>query len=327
MAGRGILPLDSGSLRLLDRVDCLVLDLDLLVRDEFELTEVSVVGPAGDGDPERMARRLFDRRHPDARRRRGPWTLAPLEILGVEAPPGSRRLAGRMAKRGVGLGLVHRERLVALAGAEPALRAGSEELIEAGRDAGLQVVVAVDGAGRATRLYPDRVVAGGEGLPRAIRSLQRAGRVVLLVAGGGSSGLPAADIALGLRAASQPPPWSADLLSEDDDLSHAYLLIQACSMARQVSHQSVLLAGAGDGASALAGLLGPASLAAQRTLDVVNIAALAALANGTRIAVGLARRPLPVAVRAKPVHAAVVRPPRQVEPHQAAVRVRHLRPA
>ncbi|HEX8863045.1 MAG TPA: hypothetical protein VGC06_28905, partial [Actinomycetes bacterium] len=34
----------------------------------------------------------------------------------------------------------------------------------------------------------------------------------------------------------------------DDDLSHAYLLIQACSTARQVSRQSVLLAGAGDGA-------------------------------------------------------------------------------
>jgi cation-transporting P-type ATPase I len=85
---RGILPLDSRSLRLLDRVDCLVLDVDLLVRHEFELTAVTIVEPASDRDPERLARRLFDRRRPEARRRRGPWTLAPLEVLGLDAPPG-----------------------------------------------------------------------------------------------------------------------------------------------------------------------------------------------------------------------------------------------
>jgi cation-transporting ATPase I len=101
---RGILPLDSRSLRLLDRVDCLVLDVDLLVRHEFELTAVTIVEPASDGDPERLARRLFDRRRPEARRRRGPWTLAPLEVLGLDAPPGKKRLASRMAKRGVALG-------------------------------------------------------------------------------------------------------------------------------------------------------------------------------------------------------------------------------
>jgi cation-transporting ATPase I len=293
LTARGILPLDSGSLRLLDRVDCLVLDIGLLLGDDFELTGVTVVESSG-GDPEQVTRRLFDRRHPAARRRRGPWTLAPLEALGLEAPPGSRRLAGRMAKRGVALGLVHRGRLVALAGAEPALRAGSEELVAAGREAELQVVVAADDPGRASRVHPDRVVRGGERLPRAIRSLQRDGRVVLLVAGGGSPGLPAADVALGLRGDSQPPPWGADLLSEDDDLSHAYLLIQACSTARQVSRQSVLLAGAGSAAGAVAGSLDLASQAARRTMNAVNMASAAALANGTRIAAGLAGRPLPV---------------------------------
>jgi len=299
---RGILPLDSRALRLLDRVDCLVLDADLLVRHEFELTAVTIVGPASDGDPERLARRLFDRRRPEARRRRGPWTLAPLEVLGLDAPPGKKRLTGRMAKRGVALGLANRGRLVALVGAEPALRAGSEDLVAAGRDAGLQVVVAADDTGRAVRLHPDRVVQGGDRLPRAVRSLQRAGRVVLLVAAGGSPGLPAADVALGLRQQDGPAPWGADLLSEDDDLSHACLLVQACSTARQVCRQSVLLAGAGAGASAVAGSLGLASQAAQRTMNVVNMASAAALANGTRIAAELARRPLPVWREAVPWH-------------------------
>jgi cation-transporting ATPase I len=302
LAARGILPLDSRSLRLLDRVDCVVFDIDLLVRHEFELTTVTPVGLAEGDDLERMARRLFDRRHPAARRRRGQWTLAPLEALGLEAPPGSKRLAGRMAKRGVALGLTHRGRLVALAGAEAAPRAGSEDLLAAGRSADLQVVVAADDPGRAARLRPDRVVLGGSRLPRAIRSLQRAGRVVLLVAGGGSPGLPAADVALGLRLQDGPPPWGADLLSEDDDLSHAYLLIQACVTARQVSRQSVFLAGVGASAAAVAGSLGLAPGADQRTMNTVNLASAAALANGTRIAVGLARRPRPAWREAMPWH-------------------------
>jgi cation-transporting P-type ATPase I len=198
--------------------------------------------------------------------------------------------------------LTHRGRLVALAGAEAAPRAGSEDLLAAGRSADLQVVVAADDPGRAARLRPDRVVLGGSRLPRAIRSLQRAGRVVLLVAGGGSPGLPAADVALGLRLQDGPPPWGADLLSEDDDLSHAYLLIQACVTARQVSRQSVFLAGVGASAAAVAGSLGLAPGADQRTMNTVNLASAAALANGTRIAVGLARRPRPAWREAMPWH-------------------------
>ncbi len=295
LAARGILALDSGCLRLLDRVSCVLFDTDLLVRDELELTTVAIVGSAGSEDPERVARRLFDRRHATASRRRGGWTLAPLEVLGLEVPAGSKRLAGRMAKRGVALGLAHQGRLVALASAEPALRGGADDLVATARLAGLQVVVAADDAGRAARLRPDRVVPNGPRLPRAIRSLQGSGCVVLLVAGGGCPGLPAADVALGLRRESGPPAWDADLLSEDDDLGHAYLLVQACSAARRASRQSVLLAGAGAAAgAAVAGPFGLAPQADQRTTNMVNMASAAALANGTRVAVGLARRPLPV---------------------------------
>jgi cation-transporting P-type ATPase I len=301
LVARGILPLDSRSLRLLDRVNCAAFEIDLLVRDEFELTDVKIVAAPGSEDPERLARRLFDRRHPTANRRRGGWTLGPLEVLGLEAPAGSKRLAARMAKRGVALALAHRGRLVALAGAEPALRPGAEDLLAMARRAGLEVVVTGD-AGPAARLHPDRVVRNGPGLPRAIRSLQRAGCVVLLVASGSSPGLTAADVALGLRRDSEPPAWGADLLSEDDDLSHAYLLVQACEAARQVSRQSVFLAGAGAGAGAAAGPIGIASRADQRTMNVVNVAAGTALANGTRIAVGLARRPLPVWHESVPWH-------------------------
>jgi cation-transporting P-type ATPase I len=303
LAARGIMPLDSGAIRLLDRVNCVVIDVDLLVRREFELHDVKVVASADSSDPERIARRLFDRRRPTARRRQGGWTLAPLAVLGLEAPAGSKRLVARMDRRGLALGLAHRGRLVALACAEPALRAGSEELVEQARRSGLEVVAAGDPV-LASRLRPDRTVPNGPRLPRAIRSLQRAGCVVLVVAGGGSPGLPAADLALGLRRKDGPPPWGADLMSEDDDLGHAFLLFQACETARQVSGQSVILSGAGAGiaAASLATPFGLASGAEQRTMNVVNMASAMALANGTRLAARLARCRLPVRQEAEPWH-------------------------
>src|SRR6266702_4361922 len=303
LAARGIMPLDSGAIRLLDRVNCAVIDVDLLVRREFELHDVKVVAPADSSDPERVARRLFDRRRPTAVHRQGGWTLAPLAALGLEAPAGSKRLAARMDRRGLALGLAHRGRLVALACAEPALRAGSEELVEEARRSGLEVVAAGDPI-LASRLHPDRTVPNGPRLPRAIRSLQRAGCVVLVVAGGGSPGLPAADLALGLRLQDGPPPWGADLMSEDDDLGHAYLLFQACEAARQVSRQSVVLSGAGASiaAASLATPFGLVSGAEQRTMNVVNMASAVALANGTRLAARLARHPLTVRQEAEPWH-------------------------
>src|SRR4029450_6097558 len=122
----------------------------------------------------------------------------------------------------------------------------------------------------------------GPPLPRAIRSLQRDGAVVLLVAAGGSPGLPAADVALGLRAGSGPPPWGADLLAEDDDLVHAYLMIQACSLARRVARESAVVATLGAGTGAAAGLLGRPSRSVERAMNAVNAACAAAVSSGTR---------------------------------------------
>jgi cation-transporting P-type ATPase I len=303
LAARGVMPMNSGSIRLLDRVSCAVIDLELLARDEFELTDVKVIAPADDSDPEATARRLFDRNHPTARRRQDGWTLAPLAVLGVEAPAGSKRLVARLGKHGHALGLTRRGQLVALALARPALCAGAEALVEEARSRGLEVVAAGDPA-VAARLRPDRIVPNGPRLPKAIRSLQRAGSVVLLVARGGSPGLPAADLALGLRRRDEPPAWGADLIAEDDDLAHAFMLFQACEAARQVSRQSVGLSGAGAtiASATVAAPFGLVTAAWQRSMDVVNVASAVALANGTRVAARLARRPLPVVHEVEPWH-------------------------
>ncbi len=299
LTARGILPLDPGALRRLDRVSSVVIDEDVLLSDELELSDFVMIASAdGDGvadsaEAERRARSLFAAAAPRGVRRRGGWTLAPMDRLGLEVPRGRKRAAARLAKHGVVVGLAHRQALVALTASRHRLRAGAHELVAAARLAGLEVVVAGRDDGVAARLGCDHRVTNGARLPRAIRSLQRDGAVVLLVAAGGSPGLPAADVALGLRAGSGPPPWGADVLAEDNELAHAYLMIQACSLARRVARESAVVATLGAGTGAVAGLLGRPSQAVGRTMNAVNAASGVALANGTRAGIELARRPIP----------------------------------
>jgi cation-transporting P-type ATPase I len=308
LTARGLLPLDSSALRRLDRVNSVVIDGDVLLSDELELSEIVAVGSAKANGAEAgeeaagRARGLFVGRAPGAVRRRGGWTLAPMDRLGRDVPRGSRRAAARMAKGGVLLGLVHRKVLVALAGSRRRLRGGAQELVAAARLAGLDVVIAGSDDSVAGRLACDRTMPNGSRLPRAIRSLQHDGAVVLLVAPGGSPGLPAADVALGLRAGSGPPPWGADVLADDDGLAHAYLVIQACSIARRVARESALVATLGAATGAIAGLLGRPSEAVDRTMNAVNASSAVALANGTRAGIELARRPVPTWPEPVPWH-------------------------
>jgi cation-transporting P-type ATPase I len=304
LAGRGVLALDPGVLQLLDRVDCLVLQQDLLVEATSELGEVLVVG---DVDPEEIRRRawsLFDPERPARVRRRGGWVLGPLDAFGMEAPRGQRRAAGRLRRRsGTVLGLVHEGRLLAVVGAEPSLRAGAEELVAAARGVGLEVLVAVGDRGAAARLDADRVIADGPGLARTIRRLQREGRVVGLVASGNARGGRAADLSLGLRRPGGPPPWDAHLLAADDDLAPAFLLVRACAAARETSRQSVRLALAGAGVSGVLALTGPPVGATRRVMTAVNAASALSLGNGVRLATGLALQPPPLVRDRTPWHA------------------------
>jgi len=298
LTARGLLPLDPGALRRLDRVTCVVIDEAVLLADELELSEIVMVASAGAngaadaGEAERRAKSLFLSHRPHAVRRTGGWTLAPMERLGFDVPRGRKRAAAAMAQRGELLGLVHCHALVALTGSRPRLRAGAQELVAAARLAGLQIVIAGHDDRAAAELGCDRL-PDAAALPRGIQTLQRDDAVVLLVAAGGSPGLSVADVALGLRIGSGPPPWEADLLAEDDDLAHAYLMVQACSVSRRVARESAVVAALGAGTGAVAGLLGRPSEAVGRTMNAVNTASAVSLANGIRSGIELARRPIP----------------------------------
>lgn len=123
-----------------------------------------------------------------------------------------------------------------------------------------------------------------------VRALQRDGAVVCAVAAGQSPLFPAADCAVGLTAEDRPTPWGAHIVA-GNSLADAALVCDACAAARAASRQGVWLANGGAAIAALLAFGGTAPGATARALTTVNAATLAALVNGTRLAMGLPDHP------------------------------------
>src|SRR2546430_568857 len=89
LSGRGVVVVHRGALRVLDRVDCLVLQGDLLVTDDLVPAEIAPVGDADPAELRRVVRSLLDPACPTADVRRDGWELAPVDRLGprLAGPP------------------------------------------------------------------------------------------------------------------------------------------------------------------------------------------------------------------------------------------------
>jgi len=95
----------------------------------------------------------------------------------------------------------------------------------------------------------------------------------------------------------------AHLLAGDDDLTHAFLLVQACAAAHRASQQSVRLALAGAGVGGALTLTGTPAGATRRVMAAVNVASTLSLGNGVRLATDLALQPPPLVRDRTPWHA------------------------
>ncbi|HEY2410218.1 MAG TPA: HAD-IC family P-type ATPase [Polyangiaceae bacterium] len=293
LAKRGVLVVDASALRRLDRIDCLVLQGDLVTRDRLEVKKVVV---ARDLDAVELRQRvvaLLDVDRPLDIRRDGGDTLAPLGVLDVAVPPALAAhtlvLSGR---GGLVFGLVREGVLVAVAEVEMIPQTGIDELIAAAHDAQMRVVIASDDDSVLQGIAADDTIPKGEGMVRGIRRLQREGRAVCVVATGASPGLASADCAIGLTRSGEAPPWGAHLICRDD-LSDVRFLIRACVSAKQVSKQSVNIALGSATLGALVSAGGLLPLTGRRVIAVVNAASLISMANGLRGSLGLSRRALP----------------------------------
>jgi len=279
LAARGILPMDGRALRLLDRVDTVVLDAALLSTGRHVVAAILAAGDEPAEAVERRAAALLDLDWPERAVRRRGWTLAPVASLTVRWPRGARTRARELARTSqLVLGLAHGQDLTALVSLELELDPAVDNLVATVRRAGFELVLA-GGARIARRIGPDRVMAGGERLVGTVRALQAEGHVVALISSRPGSALRAADCGIGVVPdADEHPPWGAHLLCPT--LSEAAVVVGTAALARTASRQSAGLALAGSTVGTLFALQ-PLPGAGQRAISAVNFSTLAALAAGT----------------------------------------------
>lgn len=263
----GVLVVRPESLRLLDRLDCLVIDPTVLATAEFELGAVVPTADVPAEECRRRARMLLAAPVPG-------WEL---DLLGGDPTPGSpdhlhpagdRLRSLRMDGRSVAVvELRHRPDET------------GAQLLAAVAAAGLEVLLTRPGS------YASAHVLDGGDTPGAVAHLQREGRVVAVVAAPDEPALATADCGIAVvQNPDQPVPWHADLIAADG-LAGAVALLSACHLARDVSRHSVILALAGSTISAATalGLPVPGRRLPRPTLPVslgVNVAALAAITHG-----------------------------------------------
>jgi len=303
LAKRQTLVVDSEVLRKLDRIDCLVLQADLVARDRFEIRNLVVAASTDEVEARRVIQQLLDVERPIDIKRSGEFTLAPLGVLDVAVPPElAVHTPGLGARGGLVFGLMQAGALVAAAEVDLIPQTGIDELIAAAHEAQMRVVIASNNEAVLQGIPADDTIPEGEGFARGIRRLQREGRTVCAVVTGASLGMSAADCAIGLMRDGEPTPWGAHIICRDD-LSDVRFLIHSCVVARQVSKQSVNIALGAATLGALVSAGGVLPLTGRRVIAVVNAASLVSMLNGVRGSIKLARRALPPPRDRTPWHA------------------------
>lgn len=303
LAKRQTLVVDSEALRKLDRVDCLVLQADLVARDRFEIRNLVVTGEGNEAEARRVIQQLLDVERPIDIKRNGEYTLAPLGVLDVAVPAElAVHTPGLGARGGLVFGLMQAGALIAAAEVDLIPQTGIDELIAAAHEAQMRVVIASNDEAVLQAIAADDTIPEGEGFARGIRRLQREGRTVCAVVTGASPGMAAADCAIGLMRDGEVTPWGAHLIVRDD-LSDVRFLIHSCVVARQVSKQSVNIALGAATLGALVSAGGVLPLTGRRVIAVVNAASVVSMLNGVRGSMKLARRALPAPRDRTPWHA------------------------
>lgn len=303
LSSRGALVLDAKAMRRLDRIDCLVLEGDLVSAKSFSLGNIHVSKAAQDDQAKDALAKLFDPERPLERQTLNGYGLCPWKLSHATAPVELEQVARSLAEDGaLVLALEHDAEVVAAVEVTITARTGVDELVAASHDAGMRVVLASSDDTILHTVSADDVISTSEGIRAGIRRLQREGRGVCLVATGHSTGLPLADLALGLCRTGEPIPWGAHVLVRDD-LTEVRLIIASSVRAREVSKQSVNVALGSAGFAALVSAGGLLPLTTRRVMFVVNSATFMSMMNGLRGSIAIRRLALPPSRDPTPWHA------------------------
>lgn len=302
LARRGVVVTDHRALRLLDRIDTIVVDAEILTTGAPAVGDVVGVNDADADHLTGVVHALFD---PDRMKEtvsHGEFALGPLSGLGLSSATGTR-LAARLTERGATsvLGLARAGRLLAVVSVVPERAAAADMLLAAARRSDAAVFVAVPSVGTEIDHGTAEVVPGGRRLVASIRNLQADGASVLLVSRQRRA-LAAADVGVGLAAIDRRPAWGAHLLA-GTDLAAVALLADAVRIGHAASRRGVRLSQAGTALGASLALGSSVPTASVLSLLAVNGAGAIAFVSGAWSVTDLARRPATVPPSAPPWHA------------------------
>jgi cation-transporting P-type ATPase I len=302
LARRGVVVADHRALRLLDRVDTIVIDVDVLTTDVLRVGEVIPLDSTDSAHVAAVVGALFDARRVDDTVTDGSLALGPLDAPGLSSAAASR-LADNLTDRGAVavLGLAEAGRLRAVIGVIRERAGAADLLLATAQRSGARFLLAASATPAGSEPDQALVVPGGRRLVATIRGLQARGAVVLLVSSRRRA-LAAADVGVGLASADGRPAWGAHLLAVSG-LAPAALAVEAVRVGGAASRRAMNLS---LGGTALGGALaagGPRPAAARRSLLAVNGAAAAALAASAWSVSELARLPASAPAPPPPWHA------------------------
>ncbi|CRZ17133.1 metal cation transporting p-type ATPase CtpH [Mycolicibacterium neworleansense] len=272
----GVLPLRSNSLRLLDRVDAVVVDPRILVTDELRVGQFRDVV-----ESDRAAVWQWAQGRLDAGALSAGWHRVAPAFAGAERNGRSR---GKVLVRNSHHPLAH------------------SVLTEIRRADAHAVSLDIDDLGDLRSSFDDLYQAGSDvdaALAAAVDALQRDGRTVAVLSLDAVRAIDAADFAVGVLNghAGAGIPWHADVLT--DDLAAVWRLLHAVPAARRASERGVELA---TGSTLLGALLMVPGVRG-RGPGPVTAGAAAGLASGYWLAHRVLSDPAPKAASFEDWHA------------------------
>jgi cation-transporting ATPase I len=287
LARHGTLVMDPKVLRVLDRIDAVVVEARSLRPRGVRVEGIVAVGGFNERDARRNTMRMLDMADVTAVREDGKWRLGPIAALRRKRPvPASeeveRQIVALRKPGALVLGLEHRGELAALLSLIPMPDPALECFIAAVRRAKLLLVCAGSLDERQRWFEPDRTVPAGEQLLDSIRTLQRDGHGVCLIAEEPTLALGAADLGVGLFQQHEVP-WGAAVICSGG-FADAEAVIEAVHCAKQASQQSVYLAMVEAVSGLILSVGGIRERTVRRVMMASNAASLLAMVNGVRLA-------------------------------------------
>jgi cation-transporting ATPase I len=272
--GHGVLPLRSAALRVLDRVDAVVVDPRVLIIESLRIGQIRDVQERDRVAAWQWAQDRLERGELEAG-----WHRVPPALDGARTNGGPR---GEVFVRNTHHPLAH-------------------SVLAEIRRAGAEVVsVDVDQLDDLRSSFDELWHHDGDfdaALAGAVDDLQRDGKTVAVLATDAPLALSGADVAVGLIASSGPTPWHADLLV--GDLEGAWRILHALPAARKASRRGVELATSGTLLGALLMIPGVDG----RGPGPVVAGAAAGLATGYSLARGALRAKTPTSAPVQDWHA------------------------